>query len=183
VSTIQELLKHLGLRGAIFQTGKRWRIRQVKVLNDVIRRVYREYELYLARDEGTSHTFNSISFQGLAQAVCDTPVGSVGSYCCDVNFLHRRIITCSYVSRNLTLKRNQQLFKTFLNKKILRYQTENVVAKHDLNYLIVEAPARDGYCIDKLPPYCKSRVSGSTIETNYPDRVKGQHGHLKCTSY
>jgi hypothetical protein len=56
---VGDILKRLGLRGAIIRYGEPWRTQETKDLEDDIRAFYRKYEPYLKRAEDYPVEFNT----------------------------------------------------------------------------------------------------------------------------
>ncbi|KAH0370714.1 hypothetical protein KCU65_g2311, partial [Aureobasidium melanogenum] len=56
---VGDLLKRLGLRGAIIRYGEQWKTQEVKDLEDDIRAFYQKYEPYLKREEEYPLEFNT----------------------------------------------------------------------------------------------------------------------------
>ena len=56
---VGDILKRLGLRGAIIRYGEPWKTQETKDLEDDIRAFYQKYEPYLKRDEEYPFEFNT----------------------------------------------------------------------------------------------------------------------------
>ncbi|KAG9683268.1 hypothetical protein KCU95_g13804, partial [Aureobasidium melanogenum] len=56
---VGDILKRLGLRGAIIRYGEQWKTQEVKDLEDDIRAFYQKYEPYLKREEEYPFEFNT----------------------------------------------------------------------------------------------------------------------------
>ncbi|KAI4721684.1 hypothetical protein E4T48_01988 [Aureobasidium sp. EXF-10727] len=56
---VGDILKRLGLRGAIIRYGEQWKTQEIKDLEDDIRAFYQKYEPYLKREEEYPAEFNT----------------------------------------------------------------------------------------------------------------------------
>jgi hypothetical protein len=56
---VGDILKRLGLRGAIIRYGEPWKTQETKDLEDDIRAFYQKYEPYLKREEEYPFEFNT----------------------------------------------------------------------------------------------------------------------------
>lgn len=56
---VGDILKRLGLRGAIIRYGEQWKTQEIKDLEEDIRAFYQKYEPYLKREEEYPFEFNT----------------------------------------------------------------------------------------------------------------------------